>query len=173
MLEVQRSFKRTVGVLPARRGDVVALAGVEVALSGQDMHVRTAAVAVEHGRPGIAIGLQPGPGDPLELVEGLVDLFVGGLVLGRPGDHGRAVAVLEVERVGDFGDRLRIAAQDLDLLALLAGVVVVGKQVLRGCGRGACAVRQELDEHGYSAAPGRSPRSWIRSARTSRSRATR
>ena len=81
--------------------------------------------------------------------------------------------VLEVEGVGNLGDRLRIAAQDRDLLAFLAGVVVGREEVLRGRPRAAGAVLRKGDEHGYSGPRRRSPRSGIRSARTSRSKATR
>ncbi len=34
--------------------------------------------------------------------------------------------------VGDLGDLMRIAAQDLDLVALLAGVIAVGEKVSTG-----------------------------------------
>ena len=87
VLSVQRPLKRIVGAFPAGRGDVVALAGSKVAPGRQEVHVHTAVVPMEHGRPGIAIRLQPGPRDALEGVERLLDLGVGGLVLGRPRDH--------------------------------------------------------------------------------------
>ena len=55
--------------LPARRGDVEALAGFQVHAGGQDVDVdRAARLVVLHGRPGVAVGLQARPGRLLELV---------------------------------------------------------------------------------------------------------
>lgn len=172
---VQRPLQRAVGHLPAGRGDVVALARLELHAGGQDVHVRAAVlVAVEHRRPGVAVRFEAGPGDALELIERVLDLVVVRAVLGRPGDHGAAVAVLEVEGVGDLGDQARIAAQLCDLRALLAGVVAVGEKVVGRRRRAALAVLRERDQHGSSSSRGgRSGSRVSSSSRTSRSRATR
>ena len=67
---VEGVAERTERLLPARRRDVEAPAGLQVAPRGEDMHVNAAAaLAVHHGRPGVAVGLEPRPGRPLELVE--------------------------------------------------------------------------------------------------------
>ena len=171
---VQRAFERAVGLLPAGRGDVVTLAGLEFYAGGQDVHVRRAVlVAVEHGRPGGAVRFEAGPGDALEVIERLGDLFVGRSVR-LPVEDGAAVAVLEVEGVGDLGDLVRIAAQHRDLGPLLACVITLGEEVVRGGARAALAVLRERDQHGGSSSRGgRSGSRRSASWRTSRSRATR
>ena len=80
------------GLLPAGRRDVEAPPGLEVATCGKDVDVRAAATfAVQHGRPGVAVGLQPRPGRLLEGVQHRLDLLVGGLVVRCPRDHAGAV----------------------------------------------------------------------------------
>lgn len=175
VLVVQRPLQRAVGHLPAGRGDVVALARLELHAGGEDVHVRAAVlVAVEHRRPGVAVRFEAGPGNPLELIERVLDLVVVRAVLGRPSDHGAAVAVLEVEGVGDVGDQARVAAQLRDLRPLLAGVVAVGEKVVGRRRRAALAVLREGDQHGPSSSRGGRSGSRVSSnSRTSRSRATR
>ena len=57
------------GLLPARRRDVEATAGLQVAPSREDMDVSAAAAfAVQDGRPSVAVGFEPGPGRVLESV---------------------------------------------------------------------------------------------------------
>ena len=175
VLVVQCPLQGAVGHLPAGRRDVVALARLELHAGGQDMHVRAAVlVAVKHRRPGVAVRFEAGPGDSLELIERVLDLVVVRAVLGRPGDHGAAVAVLEVEGVGDLGDQPRVAAQLRHLRPLLAGVVAVGEKVVGRGRRAALAVLRERDQHEPSSSRGgRSGSRVSSSSRTSRSRATR
>ena len=55
---VEGVAERAERLLPARRRDVEAPAGLQVAPRGQDMHVSAAtAFAVHHGRPGVAVRL--------------------------------------------------------------------------------------------------------------------
>jgi len=91
-----------------------------------------AALAVLDGRPGVAVGREPGPGRPLELVEHGLDLRAGRPVLRRPGDDARGVLVLEVERVGDRGHLAGVAAEDLDAVAELTGGVALAEKVVDG-----------------------------------------
>lgn len=172
---VQRPLEQAIGPLPAGRGDVVALTGFEFHAGGQDVHVRSAVVvAVKHRRPGVAVRLETGPGHVLELVERLLDLPVGRVILGRPGDDGAAVPVLKVEGVGDLGDLMRVAAQHRDLRPLLAGVIAVGEEIVRRGRRAALAVLGERDQHGpFSSGGGRSGSRASVSSRISRSSATR
>ena len=101
MLVVEGVSERIERPLPTRRRDVEAPAGLQVAPSGEDMDVSASAfLTVQHGRPGVAVGLQPRPRRLLELVEHSFDLLVGGVVVRCPGDHTGRVPVLEVERVG-------------------------------------------------------------------------
>ncbi len=138
---VQRPLQQAVGPLPSGRGDVVALARLEFHAGDKDMDVRAAVlVAVEDRRPGVAVRFETGPGDALEVIERLLDLFVGRTVLGRPGEDRAPVAVLEVEGVGDLGDQPRIAAQLGDLRPLLAAVIPVGEKVVGRGRRAALAV---------------------------------
>ena len=164
VLVVQRVAQRVERLLPARRRDVQTLACLEVAPRGEHVHVAASVrVAVQHGAPRVAVGLEPGPGDCLELVQRLLDLRLGRLVLRRPGDHAAGVLVLEVQRVGHCRDLLQVAAQDLDLLPPLAVVVQLASQVLGRRGRAARPVSEKLDMHyGFQSASAACPASWPR-----------
>ena len=90
LVEVAGLNRRAIGLLPARRRDIEALASLQVAPHGEHMHVYAAVGrAVLHRRPCVAIRGQPGPGALLKLVEHPVDGLVARLVLRRPGDHAR------------------------------------------------------------------------------------
>ncbi|MCY4647135.1 MAG: hypothetical protein OXE73_09685 [Gammaproteobacteria bacterium] len=130
VLVVEGVSERIERPLPARRGDIEASAGLQVAPRGEDMHVSASALlTVQDGRPCVAVGLQPGPSRLLELVEHSFDLFVGGVVVRCPGDHAGGVPVLEVERVCDCGHHVRVPAQHLDALAQLPGGVPLAEEV--------------------------------------------
>ena len=74
VVEVARLDQRAIGLLPARRRDIEALARLQVAPRGEHMHMHAAGGrAVLHRRPDIAIRRQPGPGGLLERVEHPVD----------------------------------------------------------------------------------------------------
>ena len=136
------------GLLPARRRDVEATAGLQVAPGGEDMDVTAAAaLAVQHGRPCVAVGFEPGPGRVLESVQNRADLFVGRLVLRRPRDHAGGVPVLELQRVGHVGHFVRIPAQDLDAFARLPCRVPLPEEVLRRGPRRSGPVREKLKMH--------------------------
>ena len=97
VVEVARLDERPIGLLPARRRNIEALARLQVTPRGEHMHVHAAGGrAVLHRRPGVAIRGQPGPGGLFELVEHSVDVLVARLVLWSPGDHARRVLVLEL-----------------------------------------------------------------------------
>jgi len=170
VLVVEGVAQRAEGLLPAGRRDVEALASLQVAAGGEDVHVGAAApLAVLDCRPRVAVRLQSGPGGLLELVEHGLDLSVGRPVLRRPRDHAGGVLVLELQRVGDGGDSVGIAAADLDALARLAGRVPLAEQVVGGRLRRAGAAGDELDVHrGASLGGGpaaRSPARWRRGGR--------
>ena len=137
MVEVQGLDQGVVGLLPARRRDVEALAGLQVAPRGEHMHVHAAGGRVVlHRRPGVAIRGQPGPGGLLELVEHPVDVLVAWPILRGPGDHARRVLVVELQRVGHRGHGVRIAAQDRHVVPDLALAVQLAREVVgRGLGR--------------------------------------
>ncbi|MCY4025058.1 MAG: hypothetical protein OXH75_01935 [Acidobacteria bacterium] len=170
VLEVEGVAQRAERLLPAGRRDVEALAGLQVAAGREDVHVDAAApLAVLDRRPAVTVRLETGPGGLLELVEDGLDLRLGRPVLRRPRDHAGGVLVLELQRVGDGGDRVGVAAADLDALARLAGRVPLAEQVV-GCRPGrAGAAGDELDVH-RGASPGsrpagRSPARWRRGGR--------
>ena len=101
MLVVEGVPEGTEGLLPARRGNVEAASGLQVATRGEDMDVSASALLpVQHGRPCVAVEVQPRPGRLLELVEDGFDLLVGGMVVRCPRDHAGRVLVLELQRVG-------------------------------------------------------------------------
>ena len=133
VLVVEGVAQRAVGLLPAGRRDVEALARLEVAPGGEDVNVHAAAaLAVLDRRPRVAVRFEPGPGHLLELVEDGCDLRVGRPVLRRPCDHAGRVLVLELQRVGDSGHAFGIAAANLDAVAGLAGRVPLAEQVVDG-----------------------------------------
>ena len=148
------------GLLPARRGDIEAPAGLQVAPRGEDVDVSAAAVlAVQHGRPCVAVGFEPDPGRVLESVQNRADLFFGRLVLRRPRDHAGGVPVLELQRVGHGSHLFRIAPKDLDALARLPGRVPLPEEVVGRVPRRAGPAREELNQHRRPGTPrGSAPR---------------
>ena len=140
--------ERAEGLLPARRGNVEAPAGLQVAPGGEDVDVRAAAaLAVQHGGPGVPVALQSRPGRVLEGVHDRLDLGVGRFVLRRPRDHAGRVPVLERQRVRDGGHLVRIAPKDLDALARLPGRVPLAEEVASRLAGRSGPVRQELNQH--------------------------
>ena len=122
----------TEGLFPARRRDVQAAAGLKVAPGSENMDVSAAALlAVQHRRPCVAVGFEPGPCRLLKGVKHRFDLLVGGLVVRRPRDHAGRVPVLELQRVCQGGHVIRIPAQHLDAFARLPGRVQFPEEVLR------------------------------------------
>ena len=148
MFVIEGVPERPEGLLPSRRGNVEAAAGLQVAPRGEDMEVSAAAVlAVQHGGPGVSVGLQSRPGRLLEGVQDRLDLLVGGSVLRGPSDHAGGVPVLERQRVGDGGHHVRVPAQHLDTLAWLPGRVPLPEEVLGRRPRRAGPAREELNQH--------------------------
>ena len=145
---VEGVAERAERLFPARRRDVEAPAALQVAARGEDVHMSAAVqLAVHHGRPGVAVGLEPGPGRPLKVIQNRADLRVGRRVVRRPGDHARRVLVLERQRVGHRGHLMGIPPEDLDARAQLPGRVPRPEEVVgRRPGR-AGAVSQEFNEH--------------------------
>ena len=85
---------------PARRGNVEAAPGLKVASRGENVDVGTATLlTVEHRRPCVAVGFEPGPSRLLEGVQNRPYLFVGRLVLRCPCDYAGGVSVLEPQSV--------------------------------------------------------------------------
>ena len=142
------------GLLPARRGDVEAASGLQVAPRGENMDVSAAALlTVEHRRPSVAVGFEPGPGRVLEGVQYRADLFVGRLVLRRPRNQAGGVPVLELQRVGQGGHFVRIAPQNLDAFARLPGRVPLPEEVVGRGPRRSGPVGEEPNEHPCPGAP--------------------
>ena len=95
------------------------------------------------------------PMPSLELVEHGLDLRVGRPILRGPRDHGRAVLVLERQRVSDGRHLFRIAAKHLEAGVRLPGRVPFAEQVVdRRAGR-ARAAGDELDVHPAATSPKR------------------
>ncbi len=130
MFVVEGVAQRIERPLPARRRNIEAPPGLQVAPGGEDMDVSASALlTVQDGRPGVSVGLQPRPRRLLELVEHSFDLFVGGVVLRCPGDYAGGVPVLEVERVGHRSHHVRVPAQHLNAFARLPGRVPLPEEV--------------------------------------------
>ena len=159
VLVVEGVPERAERLLPARRRDVEAAPGLQVAPRGEDVNVgAAAALPVQHGRPCVAVELQPRPGRLLEGVHNRLDLLVGRLVLRRPRDHAGGVPVLEGKRIGHGGHLVGISPEHLDAFARLPGRVKLAEQVLGRLAGRSGSVRQELKVHpgpGFQRAPRR------------------
>ena len=127
-----------------------------------------AVLPVQDRRPGVTVRLQSRPGRLLELVEDGPDLRVGRPVLRCPCDHARGVLLLEAQRVGDGGNMVRVAAQDLDARTHPSGGVTFADEIVgRGPG-GARAARGEANVHRHClrragrprATTARTPQGW-------------
>ncbi|MCY3611103.1 MAG: hypothetical protein OXH51_06160 [Gemmatimonadetes bacterium] len=148
VLVVEGVPERAEGLLPARRRDVQAAAGLKVAARREDVDMGTAALlTVQHGRPCVAVEIQPRPGRLLEGVHDRLDLLVGRLVLGRPSDHAGRIPVLEGKRIGHGGHLVGISPEHLDAFALLPGRVKLAEEVLGRLAGRSGSVRQELKVH--------------------------
>ena len=148
MLVVERVPQGVEGLLPSRRRDIQALPGLQVTPRRQHMHMDPASrLPMQHRRPGIALLFEPCPGRALELVQRLLDLVLARLVLRRPGDHSRGVAVLELQAVGYLRHPPRIPPQHLDLFPLLPGRVPLLQQVLGRRPRRSRSPGEELNVH--------------------------
>jgi len=146
--------ERGEGLLPARRRDVEAAPGLQVASRGEDVDMGAAALlTVEHGGPGVAVGFQTGPCRPLEGVQHRFDLFVGWPVLRRPRDQAGGVPVLELQRVGQGGHFVRVSPQNLDAFARLPGRVPLAEEVVGRAPRRSGPVGEEPNQHPRPCAP--------------------
>jgi len=133
---------------PSRRGNVEAPSGLQVASRRENMDVGTAALlTVQHRRPCVAVGFEPGPCRLLEGVQHRFDLFVGRLVLGGPRDHAGGVPVLEPQSVRHRRHPVRIAPKDLDAFARLPGRVPLSEEVFGRRPRRSGSAREELNVH--------------------------
>ncbi len=148
MLVVERVPQRVEGRLPSRRRDVQALARLQITPRRQHMHVYAASrLPMQHRRPGVALLFEPRPGRALELVQRLLDLVLAGIVLWRPGDHPRGVAVLELQAVGHLRHLPRIPPQHLDFFPLLPGRVLLLQQVFGRRSSRSRSPGEELNVH--------------------------
>ena len=148
VLVVEGVAKRIERPPPARRGDVEASSGLQIATRGEDVDMGASALfTVEHRRPCVAVGFQPRPSGLLELVDHGFDVLVRGSVVGSPGDHAGRVPVLEVERVGDRGHHVRVPPKDLNALARLSGRVPLPEEVVGRVPRRSGPAGQELNVH--------------------------
>ena len=158
VLGVEGVPERAERLLPARRGNVQAPSGLQVAPRRQNVDVSaSAALAVQHGRPCVAVELQSRPGGLLEGVHNRLDLLVGRLVLRRPRDHAGGVLVLEGKRIGHGGHLVGISPEHLDAFARLPSRVPLAEEVLGRSPRRSGSVRQELKVHrdpGFRRGPG-------------------
>ena len=148
VLMVEGVAQRVEGLLPAGRCDVQAAARLQVAPGSEDVDVDSVAVLpVQDRRPCVAVRLQSRPRRPLELVEDGPDLRLGRAVVGRPRDYTRGVLLLEAQRVGEGGNMVRVAAQDLDARTHPSGGIAFADEIVgRGAG-GAGASRGEANVH--------------------------
>ena len=117
------------------------------------MHMHAFPIAVLDRRPAVAVLFQPRPGGLLELIQYPFNLRIARLVLRRPGDQPRGVAVLELQRVGHRSHLLRVAPQDRDVLPPLPRPVGLTGQVVGRHRSRAAAVGQELNHHRGGSAP--------------------
>ena len=148
MLVVEGVPERAKRLLPARRRDVQAAPGLQVAPRGEDVDVgAAAALTVQDGRPCVSVEIQPRPCSLLEGVHDRLDLLVGRFVVRRPRDHAGRVPVLEGKRIGHGGHLVGISPEHLDAFARLPGRVKLAEQVLGRLAGRSGSVRQELKVH--------------------------
>ena len=173
LLGVEGVAERVECLLPARRRDVEAPAGLQIASRGEDMHVNAAvALPMHHCRPGVAVGLELRPGRLFKDIDDRADLRVGRSVVRCPGNHARRVLVLERQRVGHRGHPMGIPLEDLHSLAQLPCRVPRPEEVVgRRPGR-ARSTGQELNVHrrrgGRRGPAPRAPGRWRPGGRRSR-----
>ena len=103
---------------PARLRDRQEDSGVEIAPGNDRMHVHAlftliVYVIVADRCPGVPIKRHAGKCDTLEGVQDFINLRPGGFVLGRPGNDGMQLSVLELQAIGYLSDKFGITAQDL------------------------------------------------------------
>ena len=170
---VEGVAERVECLLPARRRDVEAPAGLQVASRGEDMHVNAAvALPVRHGSPGVAVGLEPRPGRLFKGIDDRADLRVGRSVVRCPGNHARRVLVLERQRVGHRGHLMGIPLEDLHALAQLPCRVPRPEEVVGRLPGRAGSAGQELNVHrrrgGRRGPTLRAPARWRPGGRRSR-----
>ena len=148
MFGIEGVPERAERLLPARRGDVKAPSGLQVAPRRQDVDVSAAAaLAVQHGGPCVAVEIQSRPGRLLEGVQNRADLFVGRFVLWRPRDHAGGVLVLEGKRIGHGDHLVGVSSEHLDAFARLPGRVPLPEEVVGRAPRRAGSAGEELNEH--------------------------
>ena len=148
VLVVEVVAQRRVRPLPIRRRDVEAAPAGQVAAGGYHVDVDAAArIAVLYRRPGVAVRIQAGPGELFKLVQGAADLPISGPVLRGPRNHPRRVAVFELQRVGNIGDLLGIAAQHLNVLPRLPLPVKRLREVVGHRRSGSGPMLQEPNQH--------------------------
>ena len=170
---VEGVAERVECLLPARRRDVEAPAGLQVASRGEDMHVNAAvALPMHHGRPGVAVGLEPRPGRLFKGIDDHADLRVGRSVVRCPGNHARRVLVLERQSVGHRGHPMGIPLEDLHALAQLPCRVPRPEEVIGRLPGRAGSAGQELNVHrrrgGRRGPTLRAPARWRLGGRRSR-----
>ena len=120
-------------LLPTRWRDVQGFPRFQVDPGRQDVDVDTASgFVVPDRRPGIPFRVKAGPGQTLEVVQDLIDVFSGWLVLRRPGNDCRCMPMLEVQGVGDSADEFRITAQHFYTGPFTTLVIFFIFQVIRG-----------------------------------------
>ena len=173
LLGVEGVAERVECLLPARRRDVEAPAGLQVASRGEDMHVNAAvALPMHHGRPGVAVGLEPRPGRLFKGIDDRADLRVARSVVRCPGNHARRVLVLECQRVGHRSHPMGIPLEDLHALAQLPCRVPRPEEVVGRLPGRAGAASQELNVHrrrgGRRGPTLRAPARWRPGGRRSR-----
>jgi hypothetical protein len=85
--------------------------------------------------------------NPFDVIQYPGDIGIRGLILRRPGNDAGAVAMHEVQVIGDLGHQLRITPQYGDFGPVQTLMVLVREQIRDRAVRTAGAVIQELDVH--------------------------
>ena len=107
----------------------------------------TISFTVQNGRICGAVFANSSEGYALEVVQHSIDLCIGRRVVFVKCNHAGSVAMLECEAISYLANKLRIAAQHLDLGALDAVVILVGQQITRRTLATTRTMSQESDVH--------------------------
>ena len=107
----------------------------------------TVIVGVLNNAPAVLVGLKSGKGSALKVIDDRSDLIIRRLILARPTDHARGIAMHGRQPCRHVSHHQRVAPQHADGSSLSTGMVVRGQQIGRCTMRIAGPVRQEFDVH--------------------------
>ena len=105
-------------------------------------------LAVLDGYPSELVGFESCKGYSLELLQCAFDLLLGRPILWRPRNYSRRVFILELKRIDQPSDKVRIPFQNLHPCSSHSPMIILGKQVGGGSSPRSRPSREKLNQHG-------------------------